>query len=152
MPNALAAPPLDLKLTGSLKAPVGKPSIEVNVHLINPAAARQDARLRLFIHDGAERNIQHGDINIEVQEKGSWVAIPLELIDGGIMGAIGNEGTGHKDRHRRGGFTIPNHWNKLWRLRITLGLPGTYSLVAAVSPDNGNVHLAQPAHVTLEAL
>lgn len=143
---------LDFKLTGSPPAQVGQPLIGINANLINSGPATQNARVRLIIHDGADRDLKAGDIKIDVREGISWVAVPLEPIDGGVMGAIGAEGSGHREFHQRGGFTIPTKLNKLWQLRITFRLPGVYQLVAAVSPDNGNTHLAQPSVITLEAL
>lgn len=67
------------------------------------------------------------------------------------MGAIGAESVAvHRERHKRGGFAIPAGFSRTWQLRVTFGLPGTYSLVVAVSPDNGSRHLAQPAHSVIE--
>lgn len=151
--TARAAPPeLDLKLTGPQTAQAGQP-LGINVQLVNPKnAPKQDARLRLIIHDGADRDLHVGDIKVDVQEGKSWVPVPLEPIDGGAMGAIGAEGKGHKDIHLRGGFAIPAKLNKLLQLRVTFRLPGAYQLVVALSPDNGDTHLAQPSVITVEAL
>ena len=150
---AAAIPLLDLKLTGPQTTPAGQPLVGINVSLINSGPASQDARLRLFIIlDRANRGMQAGDVKVDVQEGALWVPLPLELIDDAVMGAIGVMGKGHKALHQRGGFAIPANLNKLWPLRITFRLPGMYSLEAAVSPDNGDTHLAQPASITIEAL
>ena len=145
-------PVLDLKLAGPQTAQVGQPLIGINVSIINPGPSAQNARLRLIIHDGTDRDLKADDIKIDVREGTSWVPVPLEPVDGGLMGAIGTEGSGHRERHRRGGFTIPANLNKFWQLRITFSLPGVYQLVGTVSPDNGNTHLTQPSFITLEAL
>ncbi|WP_432741258.1 hypothetical protein ABXJ76_13640 [Methylobacter sp. G7] len=155
-----ASPVLDLKLSGPQQT-TGRQIVQarqrftgVNVQLVNAGAAKQDARLRLFIHqDEADHNeIQAGDIKVEVREGASWVSVPVEPIDGGVIAVIGAEGSGHKEIHRRGGFAIPAKLNKTLQLRITFGSPGIYQVVVALSPDNGNTHLAQPSFITLEAL
>jgi hypothetical protein len=113
--------------------------------------------LRLIIHD---KNYHPGEgrhelgpdnVKLEVLEGKSWKPVLLGSVENGVMGAIGAEGqTAHFERYKRGGFAIPEGLNKTWQLRLTLSLPGTYSLVAAVSPDNGSRHLAQPAHSIIE--
>jgi len=151
--TAMAAPPmLNLKLTGPETAQAGEPFNGINARLVNRGPARQDARLRLFIHDGTDRNLQSGDFKVDVLEGNSWIPLPLVPLKDGVMGAIGAEGSGHKDIHRCGGFIVPAKWNKLWQLRITFRWPGIYKLVGAVSPDNGRTHLAQPSSITVEAL
>lgn len=151
--TAMAAQPmLDLKLTGPQITQVDQPLEGINVSLKNPGLDRPNARLRLIIHDGADRDLRAGDIKIDVREGASWVPLPLYPIDGGVMGAIGAEGGGHKEIHQRGGFAIEAKSNKLLQLRLTFHLPGVYTLVIAVSPDNGNTHLAQPSFITVEAL
>jgi hypothetical protein len=73
------------------------------------------------------------------------------MVEGGVMGAIGTEGVAvHEERHRRGGFAIPAGLNKTWQLRVTFDEPGTYTLVSAISPNNGSRHLAEPAHSIIE--
>ncbi len=158
-----ARPVLNLQLTGpqtaqvkqtpqvGLTTKVGQPLVGINATLINPGPATQNARLRLIVHDGFDRDLKAGDIKIDVQEGSSWVSLPLEPIDGGVMGAIGIDGSGHSQRHQSGGFAIPANLNKLWPLRITFLLPGVYQLVMTVSPDNGSTHLATPSVTTLEA-
>jgi len=145
-------PTLDLKLAGPQTGRAGRALTGIRVSLINPGVAAENARLRLMIHDGADRDLKADDIKIEVREGKSWRAVPLEPLDGGAMAAIGSEGSGHEERHQPGGFTIPANWNKLWQLRLTFQLPGVYKLVVAVSPDNGQTHLAPPATIILEAL
>lgn len=155
-----ASPDLDLKLsgpqqtTGRQMAQTKQPFTGIKVQLVNPGVDRPDARLRLFIHPAGEvdhHDVQTDDIKVAVQEGNSWVSVPLEPIDGGGMGAIGAEGTGHKDIHQRGGFAIPAKSNKTLQLRITFGSPGIYQVVVALSPDNGNTHLAKPSFITVEA-
>jgi len=157
-------PVLDLKLTGLQTAQVGQADRVgqtvragqllngINVSLTNPGSATPDARLRLIVHDGAGRDLKADDVKIDVLEGASWVSIPLKHIDGGVMGAIGAQGSGHKEIEQRGGFAISAKSTKQLQLRLMFRLPGVYQLVATVSPDNGNTHLAQPLVVTLEAL
>lgn len=159
-----AQPVLGLKMTGLQPAQVGLADrvgqtvstgqllSGISVSLTNPGSATPDARLRLIVHDGVGRDLAPGDIKIDVLEGSSWVSIPLKPIDGGVMGAIGAEGSGHKEIVQRGGFAIPAKSNKLLQLRFMFRLPGVYQLVVTVSPDNGNTHLTQPLVVTLEAL
>lgn len=146
-----ARPALDLTLTGPQTAQAGQPLPGINISLVNPGPATQNARLRLFIQSEADIDLQIDDIKVAVQEGKSWIAVPLEPLDGGAMGAIGSEGSGHKERHARGGFAIPAKWNKLLQLQVTFRLPGVYKLVVAISPDNGETHLAQPSSITVEA-
>lgn len=154
-----ASPDMDLKLSGPQQttnrqmAQTKQPFTGIKVQLVNPGADRPDARLRIFIHTAEvdHHDVQTDDIKVAVQEGSSWVSVPLEPIDGGGMGAIGAEGTGHKDIHRRGGFAIPAKSNKTLQLRITFGSPGIYQVVVALSPDNGNTHLAKPSFITVEA-
>lgn len=158
--TAMAAPLLNFNLVGPQTigpqmAQTGIPLTGINVHLVNTGTtARQDARLRIFIHqdEAVHRDLQADDIQIDVLEGTSWIPVPLKPIDDGVMGAIGTEGSGHKELHHRGGFAIPAKLNRVWQLRITLRLPGVYTMVTTVSPDNGNTHLAQPSSITLEAL
>jgi hypothetical protein len=140
--------------SGPQMAQTGVPLSGINVRLVNTGAVRQDARLRILIHpDGADHSdLQVADIKVDVLEGTSWVPVPLKPIDDGVMGAIGAEGSGHKELYRRGGFAIPAKLNRVWQLRITLRLPGIYTMVTAISPDNGNTYLAQPSFITLEAL
>lgn len=138
-------------------AKAGKAGSVINVRLTNPGAEAPNARLRVIIHD---KDHQHGagshelspdNVKVEVQESGSWKSVLLEMVDGGVMGAIGVEGVAaHRERHKRGGFAIPAGFDKTWPLRVTFAIPGTYSVVVAVSPDNGSRHLAQPAHHIIE--
>lgn len=158
--TAMAAPLLNFNLVGPQTigpqmAQTGIPLTGINVHLVNTGTtARQDARLRIFIHqdEAVHRDLQADDIQIDVLEGTSWIPVPLKPIDDGVMGAIGTEGSGHKELHHRGGFAIPAKLNRVWQLRITLRLPGLYTMVTTVSPDNGNTHLTQPLNITLEAL
>lgn len=158
--TAMAAPLLNFNLVGPQTigpqmAQTGIPLTGINVHLVNTGTtARQDARLRILIHqdEAVHRDLQADDIQIDVLEGTSWIPVPLKPIDDGVMGAIGAEGSGHKELHHRGGFAIPAKLNRVWQLRITLRLPGLYTMVTTVSPDNGNTHLTQPLNITLEAL
>lgn len=150
-----ASPMLDLKLLSGQLIALARQPFGINVQLINSGEARQDARLRFFIHQ--EDVIDHldvkaSDIKVEILEGVSWVPVPVEPIDGSVMGAIGAAGTGHKEIHRHGGFAIPAHSNMLCQLRVTLNLPGAYLLVVAVSSNDGSTHFAQPSFITLEAL
>jgi hypothetical protein len=151
--TAIAAPPmLNFKLAGPETAQADEPLTGINARLINPGPATRDARLRLFIHDGTDHALQAGDIKVDVLEGNSWISLPLVPLKDGVMGAIGAEGSGHKDIHSSGGFIIPAKWDKLWQLRITFRWRGIYRLVGAVSPDNGSTHLAKPSSITVEAL
>lgn len=158
-----AAPPepsprmLALQLSAPLTAQAGVPLVGISVSLGNPGTEAPNARLRLIIHDkdhravGGHRELSPGNVKVEVREGETWKPVLLGMVEGGVMGAIGTEGgASHRQRHRRGGFAIPAGLSKTWQLRVTFGLPGTYSLVSAVSPDNGSRHLAQPAHSIIE--
>ena len=148
---------LPLKLTVPSTARVGQPTAGISVRLHNPGAEAPDARLRLVIHEAdhrghaGHRELNPSNVRVEVQEGGSWKPVLLGVVDGGVMGAIGSEeATQHHERHKRGGFAIREGFDKRWPLRVTFDVPGTYTLVVAVSPDNGSRHLAQPAHSTIE--
>lgn len=144
---------LGLTLTGPKTAPSGYPVDGIKVKLVNQDATDAPAsRLRLFIHDELDRDLQASDIKIDVLEGSDWQALSLEPIDGGVMAAIGSAGLPHDDNHEKGGFSIDKKTIKEWRLRVTLALAGHYSVVVAVSPDNGSTHLAKPASLKLEAL
>jgi hypothetical protein len=145
-------PALNLTVTGPQTAEVGKPLDGINIRLINPGLATQDSRLRLFIHDGNDRDLGPNNIRVEVLEGSTWKTVQVEPIDGGVMGAIGATGKPHEERYKRGGFPIEKNANNAWRLRMTFLLSGHYSLVLAVSPDNGSTHLAQPANLSVEVL
>jgi hypothetical protein len=152
--SAMAKPslPLTLTVTGPRIATVGEPLDGINVQIINRGLAAPDSRLRLYIVDEDGRELQAADVKLYVLEGRAWKEAPVEAIDGAVMGAIGAEGKPHKERHKRGGFAIGDKANKNWPLRVTFRLPGRYSLAVAVSPDNGETHLAQPASLSLEAL
>lgn len=148
---------LPLELIAPPTAHARIPLVGVSVSLLNPGDEAPNARLRLTIHytdhrdAGGDRNLTSDNVKVEVQEGESWKPVLLEIVEGGVMGAIGTEGVeAHQERHRRGGFAIPAGLNRTWQLRLTFDLPGTYSLVSAVSPDNGSRHLAQPAHSIIE--
>ena len=160
---AKAAPPapsprmLALQLSAPATAQAGIPLVGVSVSLLNPGTEAPNARLRLIIHDkdhrhaAGNRELSPDNVKVEVEEGQSWKPVLLGMVEGGVMGAIGTEGVAaHRQRHKRGGFAIPAGLNKTWQLRVTFGLPGTYTLVSAVSPDNGSRHLAQPAHSIIE--
>lgn len=151
--SAFADTHLELSITGPESAPSGYPVEGIAVRLVNQDQNDAPAsRLRLFIHDEQERELQVGDISVDIQEGGEWLPLPLEPIDGGVMAAIGSAGLPHDQYHDKGGFSIDKKTIKEWQLRITLIMAGHYSLVAAVSPDNGSTHLVQPANLELEAL
>jgi hypothetical protein len=148
---------LPLELSAPATAQTGVPLVGVSVSFSNPGAEAPNARLRLIIHfkdhrdAGGHRQLSPDNVKIEVQEGGAWKPVLLGMVGGGVMGAIGSEGgAAHQERHQRGGFAIPAGLNRTWQLRLTFGLPGTYTLVSAVSPDNGSRHLAQPAHSVIE--
>ncbi|WP_340120990.1 hypothetical protein [Methylobacter svalbardensis] len=152
--SAMAHPPLPLGLavTGPQQAKAGEPLSGIHVRLSNPGLAVPDSRLRLFIHDEGDRDLGVDDIKIDVQEGSSWKEVQVEVIDGGVMGAIGEQGKTHKERHQRGGFAVGEKVNKNWPLRVTIRLPGRYSMVVTVSPDNGATHLAQPVSLSMKVL
>lgn len=149
---------LPLELSAPAKARAGQPLVGVSVRLHNPGSDAPDSRLRLIIHEkdhgaGGHHGLNPDNVKVEVLEGGLWKPVLLGTTDGGVMGAIGSEVLAqaqHRERHKRGGFEIREGFNKRWPLRVTFGLPGTYTLVVAVSPDNGSRHLAQPAHSTIE--
>ncbi|SJM90219.1 hypothetical protein [Crenothrix polyspora] len=73
-------------------------------------------------------------------------------IDAGIEAAKGaGAGKSYKGNHQRGGFAIGKNANIQWRLQLTFAVAGRYSVVMAVSPDNGSTHLAQPISFNVEA-
>lgn len=169
--SAVAAPPLTYPRLLPLQ--VGAPSQElvgqarafkarrtgsvITVRLTNPGAEAPDSRLRVIIHDKDHRHgpdshdLSPNNVKVEVQEGGSWKSVLLEMVDGGVLGAIGTEGVAtHRERHKRGGFPIPAGFDKTWLIRVTFDMPGTYSVVVAVSPDNGSRHIAQPVHHIIE--
>ena len=144
---------LPLRLIAPPTAEVGIPLVGVSITLLNPGDTAPNARLRLIIHDkdhdhaGDHHELSSDNVKVEVLEGGSWKPVLLRMVDENVMGTIGIEGvTAHRKRHKRGGFAIPAGLKKTWQLRVTFSLLGTYSLVAAVSPDNGSRHLARPAH------
>ncbi len=159
---ALANPPeraarlLPLELNAPPTARAGQPLAGISVRLHNPGAEAPDARLRLIIHEKDRGRDGHRDLNpdtvrVEVLESGTWKPVLLGVMDGSVMGAIGGDSAAlHGERHKRGGFQIREGFNRRWPLRVTFDVPGTYTLVVAVSPDNGSRHLAQPAHSTIE--
>jgi hypothetical protein len=147
---------LPLQLIAPPTAQAGMPFVGISVSLLNPGDEAPNARLRLIIHDNDHRDARNqrvlspDNVKVEVQEGRTWKPVHLGMVEAGVLGAIGTEGlTAHRERHQRGGFAIPAGLNKTWQLRVTFNLPGTYSLVAAVSPDNGSRHLAQPAHTII---
>lgn len=148
---------LPFQLVAPSTVQAGIPFDGVSISLNNPGQAAPDARLRLIIHEqvhghaGAQHGLSPDNVKIEVLQNGTWVPVVLGVADESVMGVIGPEGvTAHRKRYGRGGFAIPPGLNKTWQLRMTFSLPGTYSLVAAVSPDNGSRHLAQPAHSIID--
>lgn len=147
LPLQLIAPPI---------AQAGIPLDGISVSLRNPGEPAPNARLRLMIHEKDHGHamdhpeLSPDNVTVEVLEGGAWKPVMLGMVAGGVMGAIGSEGAAHRERHERNGFEIPAGLNKTWQLRVTFSLPGTYSFVTAVSPDNGSRHLAQPAHSTIE--
>ncbi len=145
-------PPLMLEVSGPVKARAGVPLEGMTVRLANTGLALRDSRLRLFVHDQQERSVDSGDIKIEVREKNAWKPVLAEPIDEGVMGAIGAEGEAHKEPHKNGGFALGNKANKVLQLRLTFAMPGRYTLVLSVTPDNGETQLAQPVSVDLEVL
>jgi len=145
---------LPLQLSAPTTAQAGVPLEGITVNLQNPGSAAPASRLRLIIHEAAHtadhQTLTPANVKVEVFQRGTWVPVYLGMSDESVMGAIGPEGVAaHREIHARGGFAIPAGMNKTWQLRVTFSLPGTYSLVAAVSPNNGRTHLAQPAHSTI---
>lgn len=144
-------PRLGLTLTGPNVATAGKPLEGIIVRLNNPGEEAPDSRLRLFIHDGEDREFRLEDFKVEVHEGNVWNEVKLEATDGsGVMGAIGKDGEPHSEHHKRGGFTIGAKVNKVWQLRVTFSQSGRYSMVMAVSPDNGETQLAPPVGKSVE--
>ena len=149
---------LPLELSAPATARAGQPLVGISVRLHNPGAEAPNSRLRLIIHEkdhgpGGHHELNPDNVKVEVLEGGLWKPVLLGITDGGVMGAIGSEEVAqaqHRERHKRGGFAIREGFNKRWPLRVTFGLPGTYTLLVAVSPDNGSRHLAQPAHSNIE--
>ncbi len=149
---------LPLELSAPARARAGQPLVGISVRLHNPGADAPNSRLRLIIHEkedgaGGHHELNPDNVKVEVLEGGLWKPVLLGITDGGVMGAIGGEAVAqaqHRERHKRGGFEIGAGFNKRWPLRVTFGLPGTYTLLVAISPDNGSRHLAQPAHSTIE--
>jgi hypothetical protein len=166
LPDARAAkaPPskpdprmLPIQLIAPTAAQAGMPLVGVSVSLFNPGTDAPNSRLRLIIHDkdhshaGGQRELNPDNVKVEVEEGGTWKPVLLGMVEGGVLAAIGAEGgAAHRERHGRGGFALPAGLNKTWQLRLTFDLPGTYTLVSAVSPNNGSRHLAQPAYTTIE--
>ncbi len=151
--NACAGkPPLSLTLNGAEQVQIGKSTDNIEVRLVNPGKAAADSRLRVFIHDQQDRDIQTNDIKIELLDKAGWRPLSVEAIDGGVMVAIGAAGDKHHENHKKGGFGISSKATQVWQIRLTLRLMGQYTLVVAVSPDNGATHLAKPASMKIEAL
>jgi len=146
-----ALPPVTLSVTGPVKAKVGEPLEGVTVRLLNTGKALRDSRLRLYAHVGQGHELGTDDIKIEVKEGNAWKPVPVEPIDEGVMGAIGVAGEGHKERHESGGFSIGNKASMAWSVRVTFNVPGNYTVVMSVSPDNGSTQLAQPISVNMEA-
>ncbi len=97
---------LKIEAKGSTLGKVGKPIGVIKVVLINPGMAMPNSRLRIFVHGSEGSEVRLQDINIEVKEKSIWKQIQVEAIDGGVLGALGEEGKPHKERHKHGGFSI----------------------------------------------
>lgn len=152
VPRARVRPTLKLGLEGPQTVKVGQPLEGLQIKLVNPGAAAPASRLRLFIHGDEKHELTVSDIRVDVKEGKTWREVPVEPIDGGVMGALGTEGRGHKNRHKRGGFAIARKMNRKWIIRVTFRKAGRYVVLTAVSPDNGSTHLAQPVSLTIEAL
>jgi hypothetical protein len=155
-PYAQREPMLPLQLTGPSAGRAGIPVTGIGVHLSNPGDEAPNSRLRIIIH-GKDNGYGHRDdltpdnVKVEVLEGGAWKAVRLVGVDDGLLGAIGSENvTEHRDPHGRGGFAIGQGFNRTFPLRVTFGVAGTYTLLVAVSPDNGSRHLAQPADLHIE--
>ncbi len=151
--SALAegSPVLKLKISGHTNAQVCQLSDHIKIRLVNSGAVVPDSRLRIFVHDTEGRELPVDDIKIVVREKRDWQELPLEAVDGSVMGAIGVEGKSHNERHKHGGFVIAKKGSKVWKLRVIFREPGRYQLVATVTPDNGATHLAKPVSLNIEA-
>ncbi len=141
---------LDLTVAAPGTATVGQPLEDIVVRLLNGGPPARDSRLRLIVHADTDREIRTGDITIDVQEDVTWKQVLVEPIDSGVMGAIGEKGSPHDELNERGGFEIPANANMDWRLRVTFRIPGRYTLVVSVSPDNGSTQLATPASINME--
>lgn len=141
-----------LAVSGPGRITAGQPLAGIKVRFFNRSLDAPDSRLRLIIHAEGGGELKAGDIKIEVKEGKAWQTVQVEAIDDGVMGAIGESGKPHTERHQNGGFAIAKIVNRLWPLRLTFLLPGRYTLVVAVSPDNGQTHLVQPASLNMEAL
>lgn len=151
LPLTITAP------SGAVRAGTVRSGIVVRV--INNGPEAPASRLRLIIrerdhvHKGDAAELGPDSVRLEVLERGGWVPVSLGIVDGGVLGAIGAEGvgpSGHTERHRKGGLPITAGLDKSWQLRITFSHPGSYAIGAALSPDNGSRHLAQPAYTTVE--
>ncbi len=142
---------MELAVSGPGQVVVGKPFDGIKVQIFNRGLDAPNSRLRLIIHTEVDVELKTGDIKIEVKEGDSWQEVQVEAIDDGLMGAVGEPGKPHTERHKNGGFAIGKNVNRVWPLRVTFLLPGRYILVVAVSPDNGQIHLAQPASLRMEA-
>lgn len=141
---------LPLSLVTPTTAMAGSTFEGISVNLRNPGHSAPNARLRLLLHTTDHRNfsdrprLSPDDVKLEMFEKGVWKPVELGAVESGVMGAIGYRE--QKERYHRGGFSIPSGFNKTWQLRLTIRIPGSYTLVAAVSPDNGSRHISKPAH------
>ena len=147
---------LPLTIESPATVQVGEPQEGITVQLVNPGKAAPNARLRIIIHDKDHRHhselpaLSPDNVKLELLENGKWKNVELGIMEGSVMGAIGREGSSsYRERHKRGGFLVRAGKKKTWHLRLTMGVPGTYSLVAAVSPDNGSRHIAKPAHTVI---
>lgn len=147
-----AAPESALALRGPTRAQSGQPLMGVSAMITNPGAALPPSRLRLYVH--GEGDSSTFDVRIDVQDRGEWNAVSLEAIDGGVFGAVGELASpgnrGHRERHAPGGFDVPTKATHVLNLRFTFDKPGTYVVVAALSPDNGATHLVTPTSMTIE--
>lgn len=146
---------LPLQLAAPAAARAGQALPGLSIRLQNPGDEAPAARLRIIVHDKthgqSHRELSPDNVKVEVQERGGWSPVLLEIVDGGVMGAVGEEdSTEHRERHRRGGFAIGAGFDRRWPLRVTFAYPGTYTIVVAVSPDNGSRHLAQPVFADVE--
>jgi len=154
--NAPLKPPsrlLPLKLIAPATAETNRPITGISISLQNPGDRAPNAQLRVSIHENDHVHargypqLSPDNVKLEVFENGSWIPVILSMVAGNVMGVIGAEGVAaHRERYKVGGFEIPPGLDKTWQLRVTFSFPGTYALVAAVSPDNGSRHLAQPAY------
>lgn len=150
--KAETKPKAVLTLSGPQYAEVGQALEAITLQLVNPGPPLPNARLRIFIHDEADRALTKEAIKIDVKEDDSWREIKIEPIDDGVMGAISSAGKPHDQAHQQGGFAIAAKQSQVWQLRVTFQLPGRYLWVVALSPNNGADHLAQPVQLRMEAL